>query len=135
MLVIQAVLIVAVLALGSLLVRSTAGERHQAVRRLLLGLLGVLAVASILVPGAVTVVARTLGVGRGTDLLLYGLVVAFLGALVSAYRRERALESRLTELTRRLALDEAEPPARARARRTRDGSPQDGSPQDGSLQG
>jgi hypothetical protein len=127
-LLIQAVLIVAVLVVGAQLVRSTAGDRHQAVRRLLLGLLGVLAVASILVPGAVTVVARALGVGRGTDLLLYGLVVAFLGALVSAYRRQRSLESRLTELTRRLALDEAEPPAAARARRARD-------PRDGSLQG
>ena len=131
MLVIQAVLIVAVLVVGAVLVRSTAGDRHQAVRRMLLGLLAVLAVASILAPGAVTVVARAVGVGRGTDLLLYGLVVAFLGALVSAYRRQRALESRLTELTRRLALDEAEPPARVRARRAP--HPQD--PQDGSPRG
>ncbi|NAZ77002.1 DUF2304 family protein [Kineococcus sp. T13] len=116
MLFIQVVLIVAVLCVGAVLVRSTAGERHQAVRRILLGVLVVLAVASILAPGAVTVVARAVGVGRGTDLLLYGLVVAFLGALVSAYRRQRSLESRLTQLTRRLALDEAEPPALARAR-------------------
>ncbi|WP_432565686.1 DUF2304 domain-containing protein [Kineococcus sp. SYSU DK003] len=115
-LLIQVVLIAAVLAVGFVLVRSTAGERHQAIRRLLLGLLALLAVASILAPGAVTVVARTLGVGRGTDLLLYGLVIAFLGALVSAYRRQRSLESRLTELTRRLALDESEPPEAARAR-------------------
>lgn len=127
MLVIQALLIVAVLVIGALLVRSTAGDRHQAVRRMLLGLLALLAVASILVPGAVTLLARTLGVGRGTDLLLYGLVIAFLGALVSAYRRQRSLESRLTDLTRRLALDEAEPPAAARARGAR-------GPRDGSLQ-
>jgi small membrane protein len=115
-LVIQVVLIVAVLGVGAVLVRSSAGERHQAIRRILLGLLCVLAVASILAPGVTTVVARAFGVGRGTDLLLYGLVVAFLGALVSAYRRQRSLEQRLTELTRRLALDEAEPPAVARAR-------------------
>lgn len=116
MLLIQVVLIVAVLGVGALLMRSSAGERHQAIRRLLLGLLCVLAVASILAPGVVTVVAQAFGVGRGTDLLLYGLVIAFLGALVSTYRRQRALESRLTDLTRRLALDEAEAPVVARAR-------------------
>lgn len=116
MLVIQVVLIVAVLVIGLRLVRSTAGERHQAVRRLLLGALVVLAVASILVPGVTTAAAAFVGVGRGTDLLLYGLVVAFCGFLVSSYRRTRDLEQRLTDLTRRLALDEAEPPALARAR-------------------
>ncbi|WP_432522534.1 DUF2304 domain-containing protein, partial [Kineococcus sp. SYSU DK006] len=131
MLFIQVVLIVAVLCVGALLVRSTAGERHQAVRRILLGALVVLAVASILAPGAVTVVARAVGVGRGTDLLLYGLVVAFLGALVSAYRRQRALESRLTQLTRRLALDEAEPPALARARHENASWPGGGGPAPG----
>ncbi|WP_369051995.1 DUF2304 domain-containing protein [Kineococcus terrestris] len=116
MLVIQALLIAAVVAVGALLVRSSAGERHQAVRRLLLGALVVLAVASILVPGAVTAVAGLVGVGRGTDLLLYGLVVAFLGFVVQSYRRSRQVEARLTALTRRLALDEAEPPGEARRR-------------------
>jgi len=115
-LVIQVVLIVAVLVIGVRLVRSSAGERHQAVRRLLLGALVVLAVASILVPGATSTVASFVGVGRGTDLLLYGLVVAFCGFLVSSYRRTRSLEQRLTDLTRRLALDEAEAPALARTR-------------------
>lgn len=115
-LVIQVVLIVAVLVIGLRLVRSTAGERHQAVRRLLLGALVVLAVASILVPGVTTAAAAFVGVGRGTDLLLYGLVVAFCGFLVSSYRRTRDLEQRLTDLTRRLALDEAEAPDRVRAR-------------------
>ncbi|GAB3243961.1 DUF2304 domain-containing protein [Kineococcus gypseus] len=117
MLVIQVLLISTVLVVGVLLVRSTAGARHQAVRRLLLGGLVLLAVASILAPDAVSAVARVLGVGRGTDLLLYGLVVAFLGALVSSYRHRRSMEERLTQLTRRLALDEAEPPSSVRARR------------------
>lgn len=128
-LVIQVVLIVAVLVIGLRLVRSTAGERHQAVRRLLLGALLLLAVASILVPGATSTVASFVGVGRGTDLLLYGLVVAFCGYLVSSYRRTRSLEQRLTELTRRLALDEAEPPALARDRLDADRPPS--GPEDG----
>lgn len=114
MLAIQVLLIVVVLVVGALLVRSTAGARHQAVRRLLLGVLVALAVASILAPGSVTSVANAVGVGRGTDLLLYGLVIAFLGFVVSSYRRSRHLEETVTQLARRLALDEAPQPGQAR---------------------
>jgi hypothetical protein len=113
---IQVLLIVVVLVVGVVLVRSTAGARHQAIRRLLLGALVALAVASILVPGAVTDVANAVGVGRGADLLLYGLVIAFLGFVVSSYRRSRHLEETITQLARRLALDEAVTPEQARRR-------------------
>ena len=114
MLAIQVLLIAVVLVVGVVLVRSTAGARHQAIRRLLLGALVALAVASILVPGAVTDVANAVGVGRGADLLLYGLVIAFLGFVVSSYRRSRHLEETITQLARRLALDEAVTPEQAR---------------------
>lgn len=114
MLAIQVLLIAVVLVVGIVLVRSTAGARHQAVRRLLLGALVALAVASILVPTAVTAAANLVGVGRGADLLLYGLVIAFLGFVVSSYRRARHLEETVTELARRLALDEAPTPEQAR---------------------
>ena len=107
MLLIQVLLIAALVAVGAVLVRSTADARHQAVRRLLLLGLVLLAVTSVLVPGLVTRVASWLGVGRGTDLVLYGTVVALLGFMASSYRRSRALEARLAQLTRQLALDEA----------------------------
>ena len=125
MLAIQVLLIAVVLVVGVVLVRSTAGARHQAVRRLLLGALVGLAVASILVPGAVTAVANAVGVGRGADLLLYGLVIAFLGFVVSSYRRSRQLEETITQLARRLALDEAPAPEQAR-RDGRDGPARQG---------
>ena len=54
--------------------------------------------------------AHLVGVGRGTDLLLYGLIVAFLGYTVTSYLRFRLIERRLTELTRQIALDEVGPP-------------------------
>ena len=107
MLLIQVVLIAALVVIGAVLVHSTADARHQAVRRLLLLLLVLMAVTSILVPRAVTTVAAWLGVGRGTDLVLYGTVVALLGFMASSYRRARSLEARLAQLPRRLALDEA----------------------------
>nr|WP_205708920.1 DUF2304 domain-containing protein [Kineococcus siccus] len=121
---IQGLLVLALLVVGAVLVRSTADARHQAVRRILLVLLGLLAVTSVLVPQAVTWVAEALGVGRGTDLVLYGLVVAFLGFIASSYRRTRALEGKVAELTRRLALDEEAREAGAAAHRnvTTDGT-------------
>jgi len=86
------------------------GPRPQAVRRLGLMLFAAFAVWSILVPGVWNQIARIVGVGRGTDMVLYALVVAFLSFTLTTYLRFRDLETRYTTLARRLALDEAEPP-------------------------
>ncbi len=92
------------------LTRSAAGARHQALRRL--GLTGfvVLAALAVLFPGRFSAVANVLGVGRGTDLLLYLLVIAFLSYVSSTYRRLSAQDRKITVLTRKLALAEAQPP-------------------------
>ena len=69
-----------------------------------------LAIASILFPETWTRVAKLVGVGRGTDMVLYALVVAFLSTTVTTYLRFREMEVRYTALARRMALAEAEPP-------------------------
>jgi hypothetical protein len=107
--VIQILLIAAVLAIAwRLLIGS--GQRTQAMRRLgLLFLLGIV-IYSIIDPSKTwTNLAKALGIGRGADLILYGLVVAFLGFVVTTYKRFRAMETRYTRLARRIALDEARP--------------------------
>ncbi|WP_082177067.1 DUF2304 domain-containing protein [Arsenicicoccus sp. oral taxon 190] len=83
------------------------GARTQAIRRLGLMAFAAFAVFSILYPRVWTWVARQVGVGRGTDLVLYVLVIGFLGYMVSTQLRFRELEVRLTRLSRRIALDEA----------------------------
>ncbi len=112
MLTIQVLLIVAVGAVALVLLRASAGVAHLAIRRVLLLGFAIVAIVSILAPGWVTRLANLVGVGRGTDLLLYGLIVAFLGYTATSYRRFRLIERRLTELTRQIALDEAPPPGR-----------------------
>ena len=62
--------------------------------------------AAVLFPDGVTWVANLVGVGRGTDLVLYVTVVAFMFATVLQQRRNRELESRITALTRAHALVE-----------------------------
>ena len=112
MLTIQVLLIVAIGGVALYLLRATAGVRHLAIRRVLLLGFALVAVISILAPEWVTDAAHLVGVGRGTDLLLYGLIVTFLGYTTTSYRRFRQIERRLTELTRQIALDEVPPPGR-----------------------
>jgi small membrane protein len=117
MLKIQVLLIVSVGVVALFLLRATAGARHQAIRRVLAFAFALLAMLSIITPTWVTKVAHLVGVGRGTDLLLYGLIVTFLGYTATSYRRFRQIERRLTELTRQIALDEVPPPGRVSAER------------------
>lgn len=109
---IQIVLIAVVIAVVARLFRSR-GARSQAIRRLGLVLFAGFAVVSILFPAVWNRLAHLVGVGRGTDMVLYALVVAFLSFTVTTYVRFRDLEVRYTKLARRLALDEAgAPPSR-----------------------
>ena len=113
-LLIQLVLIVVTLGIAWRLLISY-GQKAQALRRLGLLLFAAFAVWSILDPTVWTRLARLVGIGRGADLILYGLVVAFFGFVATTFRRFRDMEIRYTRLARRLALDEAPPPRRSTA--------------------
>lgn len=106
-LVIKILLLVGVAVTTLLLTRSSAGARHQAIRRVLLVLFALAAAALILAPSLLSGLAGLVGVGRGTDLLLYALAVAFACFLATYYGRMRALNRQITELTRALALTDA----------------------------
>jgi hypothetical protein len=109
---IQLLLIVVVILVAARLLRGR-GARTQAVRRLGLVIFAALAVWSILFPSVWSQFAKLVGVGRGTDLVLYALVVAFLSFTLTTYVRFREFETRYTKMARRLALDEAGPPRAA----------------------
>lgn len=105
-LLIQAVLIVAIFWLAYKMVTQR-GARVQAVRRLGLVVFAAFATFSVLFPGVWQSLAGLMGVGRGADLVLYGLVVAFLAFTVHMFMKFREIENRYTKLARRTALDEA----------------------------
>ena len=104
--IIQAVLIAVVVLVVARLFRSR-GARAQAIRRVGLVVFAAFAAVSILFPDLWSRLARIVGVGRGTDLVLYALVVAFLSFTVTTYLRFRDLETNYTRLARRMALNEA----------------------------
>ncbi len=104
---IKAILLGGIVVVTAMLTRSTAGARHQAVRRLLLIAFVMLAVVAVLFPPFLTQMAQSVGVGRGADLLLYGLTVTFLGYVAASYSRLRQMEQQVTTLARELALRDA----------------------------
>jgi hypothetical protein len=102
------IILVAVLVVGGyFIIRNPGSDSHLAIRRLLLALFVVVAIVSVLMPGWLTWLASLVGVGRGTDLLLYAFVLIFLLFVATQYRRNVGTNRRITLLSRRIALDEA----------------------------
>jgi hypothetical protein len=84
--------------------------RTRLLDRAVFFVLVLLAVVMVARPDWANAVANFLGVGRGADLVTYlgisGLAFLWLGL----YTRQRELDLRLTELARRMAIYEAQPP-------------------------
>ena len=107
---IQALLILSIVALLVYLLRSRTSARTKAWVKVG-GLLFVIAgVYAILRPDDTTVVANWLGVDRGTDLMEYALIIAFVFTTLSTYMRFKELELRYARLARAIALRDARVP-------------------------
>jgi hypothetical protein len=65
------------------------------------------AVLAVAWPDLTTRIARILGIGRGADLLIYLLSLAFAVSAFHFYNRVHQLESSITDLVREIALREA----------------------------
>lgn len=108
--VVQIFLVAVVLVVSLVLIRGGFNAKHMAIRRIMVLLFAVTAVLSIFFPSILTHMAQFVGVGRGTDLVLYAFIVAFLVFMSTTHQRFRQTESAITKLSRRIALDEAEQP-------------------------
>ncbi|GAB2510903.1 DUF2304 domain-containing protein [Paramicrobacterium agarici] len=104
---IQIILVVGVIAVGIFFTRPTGSDSHLALRRLFLGFFVVIAILSIIFPTWLTWFANLIGVGRGADLLLYALVLAFLIFVSTTYRRNVQINRRITQLARQITLAKA----------------------------
>ncbi|WP_254431308.1 DUF2304 domain-containing protein [Agromyces sp. Marseille-P2726] len=104
---IQILLVVGVILAGLFLARPAGGDSHLALRRLFMFVFVLAAIASILFPQWLTWLANLIGVGRGADLLLYALVLAFLVTVATNYRHHVAMNRKLTLLAREVTLARA----------------------------
>jgi hypothetical protein len=105
---IQILLLLCIATLLVVFIRSRHGVRLQASKRIGFILFLVANAYAVVRPNDLTRVAHLVGVGRGADLVLYALVVAFTFSVVNFYLRQRELKQRLTQLARAVALREAE---------------------------
>lgn len=108
--VIKVLLIAAFIIFGLILLRPGGSARNQAIRTITLILLLVAAMFAVLFPGLVDDLAHSVGVGRGTDLLLYAFIIVFVGNSLTTVRRRRAQDEQITQLARQVALRSPERP-------------------------
>lgn len=106
--IVQIVLVAAALAALVYFVRSGQNVGIRASKRLAFGLFVLVNIYAVLRPEDVTAFARMVGVGRGTDLIVYLLVVAFVFGMLNTYLRDREISQHLTNLARQIAIRDAE---------------------------
>lgn len=108
---IQFLLIIAVVLLLVLFLRHHGTTKTAAGVKIGFVLFMILGAVAVIRPQEVSRVAEFVGVGRGTDLMLYGLIVAFGFATINTYLRFKELELRYARLARAIAIRSAETPA------------------------
>lgn len=107
MLLFQFLLIIGVIAVALLVMRMLPGERSLALKRIFALIFLMLAILAIIFPNTLTIVANFFGIGRGTDLLLYGFIIVTLIFGAATIRAKARSDARVTQLARAVALIEA----------------------------
>jgi hypothetical protein len=109
-LLIKVVLLTGLAVVAMLIVWPGRGARRMALRRISLLLVVMSAAGAVVFPQLANDVAGLFGVGRGADLLLYGLVVAFVGYVIATRAHHSRIDLQMTELARAQALRSAVDP-------------------------
>lgn len=107
MIIIQAILLVILLVIFIRLISARGSGRTNAYKKLALLLFVIAAVIAVLFPQLLTALANLVGVGRGADLLLYGLTVVVVFQLLNGYIKDKEEQQRFVRLVRKVAIMEA----------------------------
>jgi hypothetical protein len=83
------------------------GARNQAIRRLVLIVGLAFIILAVVFPSWINAIANLVGVGRGTDLVLYIVAIFVIGNSISSSRKNKQMQVEITVLARALALEEA----------------------------
>lgn len=102
--------VILVIGFGIFLFRVLANPASYQLRawtKLLALVFVLLAVTAVLVPGITNQIARSVGVSRGADLLLYLLTMAFIFTILNDYIQSKKSQEKLVMLARKIAIIEA----------------------------
>lgn len=105
---VQIILVLAAVGALAYFVRRQHSIRIRASKRIAFFVFIAVNIYAVLLPDHTTWFARQLGIGRGTDLVVYLLVVAFVFGMLNTFLRQREISEHLTNLARTTAIREAE---------------------------
>ncbi|MEV4556564.1 DUF2304 domain-containing protein [Kitasatospora sp. NPDC049285] len=103
---IQLVLILGSVSLALMFIRRWDRANTRAWKRIAFSVFVIANIYAVLRPGDVTWLAHQLGVGRGTDLVLYVMVLGVGFLTLNTFLRFRSIEKKLTDLARTVAINE-----------------------------
>lgn len=106
--ILQPLLLVAALGLVALVLSKHGTQTGSAWRKLGMLILAIVMVIAVISPQLVDDAAHAVGVGRGTDLLLYLTVVAFIFFAITSYLHRQQDQNTIHKLARKIAIMEAQ---------------------------
>jgi hypothetical protein len=107
MVVLQIIVIIVALGLMSFVLIGRQTHAAHAWKKIALCLLAVAMIIAVLFPETTNQAAHLVGVGRGADLLLYALVLFFIGYVLNNYVHQKRDKDTVYRLARRVALIDA----------------------------
>ena len=107
---IKSILVLGLILVTLALLRPVRSTSHLALRRVGFIILLFGSAFAVIFPDVLHRVAKAIGVTSGINLLVYILFLMVLAQMAVAYRRDLATERKITELSRKLALNTAPKP-------------------------
>lgn len=107
MIFIQFLIIISILSVLMVFLSGRSTSSTRAWKKILLIIFSLCAIITVLNPDLSTKVAHLVGVGRGADLLLYMLTIAFIFQVLSNYVKSKDEQKRVVKLARKIAIMEA----------------------------
>ena len=105
--IIQIALIVLSFFILAYFLMNTNSTQVRAYKKIALLLFVIAMIGFVLFPESLNIIAKKVGVGRGADLILYGLFTAFVIFVLNVYLKFKVQQAEVYKLARRLALLEA----------------------------
>lgn len=105
---IQVSLLLVILVALVKILASRGSHAGSAWHKIGLVLLGITMIVAVMSPDTVTMIANMMGVGRGTDLVVYIIFAAFIYYVINQYLKTQELRDMTFRLARKVALMDAQ---------------------------
>lgn len=107
MMIIQVIVIIVAVVIMLFVLGGRQTHASRAWKKIAFCLLAIAMVVAVLFPNITNQVAHIVGVGRGADLLLYALALAFIGYVLNTYLHQQRDKDTVFRLARKVALLDA----------------------------